>query len=226
MLELWISIICKTDIWIALIEEWISIKCLARVIGPLCGEFTGDQWIPSRRPVTRSFDVFFALRLNKRLSKQSSNLGRHRAHYDITVRHIFRVTKISFSRISFLWSSKQILRMHWQHICRYRVSYLSYAIIVVTGWQKSAPARFESEQNELLKEFKFWWNDHHENGSLARMYFSRLLQFLQVLTLIIAPKRGKTFLHTDDTRSFQLNLSSIDEVDEVTLAINPQSIQL
>ena len=35
-----------------------------RVTGPLCGEFT------TQRPVTRSFDVFFDLRLNKRLSKQ------------------------------------------------------------------------------------------------------------------------------------------------------------
>ena len=38
-----------------------------RVTGPLCGEFTG----PTQRPVTRSFDVFFDLRLNKRLSKHS-----------------------------------------------------------------------------------------------------------------------------------------------------------
>ena len=29
------------------------------------------RWIPSQRPVTRSFDIFFDLRLNKRLSKQS-----------------------------------------------------------------------------------------------------------------------------------------------------------
>ena len=28
------------------------------------------RWIPSQRPVTRSFEVFFDLRLNKRLSKQ------------------------------------------------------------------------------------------------------------------------------------------------------------
>ena len=48
-----------------------------RVTGPLCGEFTDHRWIPltgyfpSQRPVTRSFDVFFDLRLNKRLSKQS-----------------------------------------------------------------------------------------------------------------------------------------------------------
>ena len=38
-----------------------------RVTGPLC---TGPGEFPTQRPVTRSFDVFFDLRLNKRLSKQ------------------------------------------------------------------------------------------------------------------------------------------------------------
>ena len=41
-----------------------------RVTGPLCGEFTGPGEFPTQRPVTRSFDVFFDLRLNKRLSIQ------------------------------------------------------------------------------------------------------------------------------------------------------------
>ena len=41
-----------------------------RVTGPLCWEFTGPGEFPTQRPVTRSFDVFFDLRLNKRLSKQ------------------------------------------------------------------------------------------------------------------------------------------------------------
>ena len=41
-----------------------------RVTGPLCGEFTGPGEFPTQRPVTGSFDVFFDLRLNKRLSKQ------------------------------------------------------------------------------------------------------------------------------------------------------------
>ena len=41
-----------------------------RVTGPLCGEFTGPGEFPTQRPVTRSFDVLFDLRLNKRLSKQ------------------------------------------------------------------------------------------------------------------------------------------------------------
>ena len=43
---------------------------------PVPGEF------PAQRPVTQSFDVFFYLRLNIRLSKQSR---RYRAHYDVIV---------------------------------------------------------------------------------------------------------------------------------------------
>ena len=41
-----------------------------RVTGPLCGEFTGPGEFHAQRPVTRSFDVFSDLRLNKQLSKQ------------------------------------------------------------------------------------------------------------------------------------------------------------
>ena len=40
------------------------------VTGPLCGEFTDPGEFPTQMPVTRSFDVFFDLRLNKRLGKQ------------------------------------------------------------------------------------------------------------------------------------------------------------
>ena len=41
------------------------------VTGPLCGEFTGDRWIPCTKASDAGFDVFFDLRMNKRLSKQS-----------------------------------------------------------------------------------------------------------------------------------------------------------
>ena len=40
-----------------------------RISGHLCGEFTGHR--KSQRPVMRSFDVFFDLRLNKQLNNQS-----------------------------------------------------------------------------------------------------------------------------------------------------------
>ena len=54
------------------------------VTDPLCGTFTCHWWIPAQRPVTRSFEVLFDLRLNKRLSKQSG-CRRHRAHYDVII---------------------------------------------------------------------------------------------------------------------------------------------
>ena len=41
-----------------------------RVTGHLCREFTGPGEFPAQRPVTRSFDVFFDLRLNKQFCKQ------------------------------------------------------------------------------------------------------------------------------------------------------------
>ena len=43
-----------------------------RVTGHLCGEFTGHRWILRTKASDTEFDVFFDLRLNKRLSKQSS----------------------------------------------------------------------------------------------------------------------------------------------------------
>ena len=42
-----------------------------RFTGTLFGDLTGHRWLPSQRPVTQSFDVFFDLCLNKQLSKQS-----------------------------------------------------------------------------------------------------------------------------------------------------------
>ena len=42
-----------------------------RVAGPLGGKFTVTGEFASQRPLTRSFDIFFDMRLNKRLSKPS-----------------------------------------------------------------------------------------------------------------------------------------------------------
>ena len=46
---------------------------------PITGEF------PAQRPVTRSFDVFFDLRLNGWVNNgEAGDLRRHRAHHDVT----------------------------------------------------------------------------------------------------------------------------------------------
>ena len=68
--------------WHHQMETFSALLALCVGNSPVTGEF------PSQRPVTRSFDVFFDLRLNKRLSKQPwgfVDLRRHRAHYDVTV---------------------------------------------------------------------------------------------------------------------------------------------
>ena len=46
-----------------------------RVTGHLCGEFTGDQWVPPQRPMTPSFDIFVDLCLNIPLTKHSWGWG-------------------------------------------------------------------------------------------------------------------------------------------------------
>ena len=62
-------------------EAFSALLALCAGNSPVAGEF------PAQKPVTRSFDVFFDLRLNKRLSKQSWGwwLRRYRAHYDVIV---------------------------------------------------------------------------------------------------------------------------------------------
>ena len=51
--------------WRHQMETFSALLALCAGNSPVTGEF------PSQRPVTRSFDAFFDLRLNKRLSKQS-----------------------------------------------------------------------------------------------------------------------------------------------------------
>ena len=68
--------------WRHQIETFSALLAICAGNSPVTGE------VPAQRPVTRSFDVFFDLRPNKRLSKQwwGWDLRRHRAHYDVSVR--------------------------------------------------------------------------------------------------------------------------------------------
>ena len=67
--------------WRHQMETFSALLALCAWNSSVTGKF------PSQRPVTRSFDVFFDLRLNKRLRKQSKrrDLIRHCALYDFTV---------------------------------------------------------------------------------------------------------------------------------------------
>ena len=62
----------RTDAGTMHFADWIIMTSsngnVFHITGTLCREFTGHRWTPSQGPVTRSFEVFFDLRLNKRLS--------------------------------------------------------------------------------------------------------------------------------------------------------------
>ena len=60
-----INVMMHGTSWRHQMETFSALLALCAGNSPVPGEF------PSQRPVTRSFDVFFDLRLNKRLSKQS-----------------------------------------------------------------------------------------------------------------------------------------------------------
>ena len=71
-------------------EIFSALLALCAGNSPVTGEFH------AQRPVMRSFDVFFDLRLNKLLGKQSwdGDLRRYRAYYDVTVMITFTTASL------------------------------------------------------------------------------------------------------------------------------------
>ena len=61
--------------WRHQMEIYSTLLAICAGNSPVTDEF------PAQRPVTRSFDVFFHLRLNR----EAGDLRRHRAHYDVIV---------------------------------------------------------------------------------------------------------------------------------------------
>ena len=60
-----LSLFQRNTWWRHQMETFSALLAICAGNSPVPGDF------PAQRPVTRSFDVFFDLRLNKRLSKQS-----------------------------------------------------------------------------------------------------------------------------------------------------------
>ena len=84
-------------------EAFSALLAICAGNSPVTGEFS------TQRPVSQSFDVFFDLRLIKRLSKQreAGDLRRHRAHYDVIVMNLHGSQNTSFqeniSGINIVW---------------------------------------------------------------------------------------------------------------------------
>ena len=74
----WVTV---TSWWRHQMETFSALLAICAGNSPVIGEF------PAQRPVTRSFDVFFDLRLNNGWvnNREARDLRRYRAHYDVTV---------------------------------------------------------------------------------------------------------------------------------------------
>ena len=63
-ISIWVVLLCINYTWWRQMKTLSALLTLCAGNSPITGEF------PAQRPVTRSFDIFFDMRLNKRLSKQ------------------------------------------------------------------------------------------------------------------------------------------------------------
>ena len=82
-----------------------------RVTGPLCGEFTGPGEFPAQRPVTRGFDVFFDLRLNKRLGKQPQGWWFETPSWSLWSQcNVYWISSVSLQHFS------SLIKMPWRQI--------------------------------------------------------------------------------------------------------------
>ena len=78
--------------WTLLVTGWIMMTSsngnIFRVTGHLCGEFTGDRWIPRKKGQwlrALMFSLFFAWINGWANNGEAGDLRHHRAHYDVTV---------------------------------------------------------------------------------------------------------------------------------------------
>ena len=139
---------------------------IIRVTGPLRGESTGHRWFPLTKPVTRNFDVFFDLRLNKRLSKHSRRCWfetpSRSLHYDVIVVmcvvFFFQIEAIEDEKKSqdeWKWSEWSGTTLLW-----YGVAYRE-------------PVHYISIEFEIRSNFGALWFKSVPNGSSEILHTSR-----------------------------------------------------
>ena len=129
--------------WRHQMETFSALLAICAGNSPVTGEF------PAQRPVTRSFNVFFDLRLNNRLSKQSwcwwfetlpRSLWRHN-NDDIDYRSLRGIEKEAnlshslLSSLNLLWDSHVMKQQYtWTKL----LSFL-YFVWTLTNWNKICP---------------------------------------------------------------------------------------
>ena len=133
-----------------------------RVTGHLCGNSPLPGEFPAQRPVTRSFDVFFDLRLNKRLSKHtwgwwfdtpSLSLWRH---CNVFIRHTYVIYTMP-------WFPGQVKFIQIKSVTN-TTDYGIYVLWTITAYKykyiKSQIGTFLQSQNDLAIYLAFIKQPH------------------------------------------------------------------
>ena len=142
-----------------------------RVTGPLCGEFTGPGEFPAQSPVTRSFNVFFDLRLNKRLSRQSRRRWFETSSSSLW-RHYYaknRLFKLALNDLMMPWHGNTSLLTRPVDSSR-------------TG---SIMRSFGDFNRSMLLNKQSCWRDMKGNGLHVTLLLSLLLLSLLLLLLLL-----------------------------------------
>ena len=149
--------------------------CMGNSPELLCGEFTGGEF-PTQRPVTRSFDVFFDLHLNKQLSKQprgwwfetpSGSLW-HQCDGNITISFLYASVVVLWSLSSKhynLLSDNFYCNLYEKTVVTPKIFHILYIIHSVSVLQNITCA--------LFPDCSVWW--------LSPLSFSSFFSFLLIL---------------------------------------------
>ena len=140
---------------------------------PVPGEF------PAQRPVTRSFDAFFDLRPNKRLSKQSwgwwmetpwCSLWHHRnADVSYILCLIFYKKWCLHNGLS-LWCWNQSIPLHWRHDCEVISNHQRFDCLLnclfksrskkTSKLHVSGLYEFPAQRVSNAENVSIWWRHH------------------------------------------------------------------
>ena len=108
---------CPHTWWRHQMETFSALLAICAGNSPVPGEF------PTQRPVTWSFDVFFDLRLNKRLSKQSWGWW-----FETLSRSLWRHCNVRFEIASLCPCTTWIKQQMWMHVAWLYQNYTSTLI--------------------------------------------------------------------------------------------------
>ena len=160
-------------------ETFSALLAICAGNSPVAGEF------PAQRPVTRSFDVFFDRRLNKRLSKQSWGWW-----FETLSRPLWRHCNVWFHPIA--------IRMKWLYNHIMSVASMKFPESCFLLWLHCSLWNFEDREHLLLhfiiiidsEIISYFFNRSWNNGMLMSCYvlmarISNYINSVYVMQLII-----------------------------------------